>query len=77
MGEEVDLEIEDTNVQDITHEDEPAIGDVDIHEWSNTSSGMNLFVDLNSKNGNLEVDSLVMVDLIEDEIETYPLSVSF
>ena len=66
MGEEVDHETWDTN----EHEDEPANDDVDFHEHSDASSGMDVFVDLDIQNVDIEVDSLARVDLIEDEIET-------
>ena len=58
------------DVKAITCEDGPTIGNVDFHEQSSASSGMHLYIDLDIQNGNIEVNSLVRVDLIEDEIET-------
>lgn len=52
------------------HEDELGIDDLDFHEHSNPSSGMDVFFGLNIQNVDIEVDSLTRVNLIEDEIET-------
>ena len=65
-GKEVDHETRDTN----EHEDEPANDDVDFHEQSDISSGMDVFVDLDIQNVDIEVDSFARVDLIENEIKT-------
>ena len=66
MSEEVEHETGDTN----EHEDEPTIGDVHFHEHNNTSSGMDVFVNLDIPNVDIEMDSLGWVEFLEDEIET-------
>ena len=60
----MDHEIGDTHV----HEDEPTIGDVDFHEHNNASSGMDVFVDLNTQNVDIEVDNLARLDLIKERL---------
>ena len=66
MGEEVDHETRDTD----EHEDGPTNDDVDFHEHSDASSGMDVFVDFDISNVDIEVDCLARMHLIKDEIET-------